>query len=526
MRQPRSPRRPMLLLGVLCLAQVSLVLDLVVVVVALPSIGGDLGISGADLRWVMVAYGLTYGGFMIAGGRCGDLLGHRRVFLVGLTLFTAAAAGAGLAPFPSLLFVARALQGIGAALVTPTALALVTTAFAQGSARNRALGFWGAAASGGAAAGSLLGGLLTELVHWRAIFLINVPISAVVLVGVGLAVRSDRPLGGERLDLPGASLLTAGGTLFVGGVTVTGTASGFAVGLMMLGSVGMFGAFLAVERRTAHPLVRLSIFGSPQVRYGNLICVLVAATPLVTQYYATLYLQTIAGLSPLWTGLAFVPVTVSIVAISGKAGPLAARFGVHRMLTAGAVLSGCGLSALALTAFTSQVWFAAMPGLLLSGAAAGLSYAPSMIVSTTGVTDSEQGLASGLLNTSHQLGGAVGLAVVTTMALLISGTAAGASHLGVGFLVAIALPVLTVATVLALPREAPHIPSPRSRPSLDGEGRPASHHGSIPGLTPDGLPATGALQSATHPCAQPRGGLASAPPRRPRSMTSPGGLSG
>ncbi|MFI6452352.1 MFS transporter [Streptosporangium amethystogenes] len=456
MTDPGPVQRPGLLLTVLCTAQIMLVLDLVVVTVALPSMGADLGISPADLQWVVTAYGLAYGGFMIAAGRVGDLFGHRRVLVAGLVVFTAASALAGLANGPATMFAARALQGVGGALVSPTALALVTTAFAEGDARNRALGVWGAVASAGATGAALVGGLLTDLVHWRAIFMINLPAGVAVIVMVLRLVRDHRPGGERRLDLAGAALLTGGMVLLVAAVTRASQGVTAAVWSMAVASAAALGAFVVVERRVAAPLVKPAMFANPHVRYGNLICVLSASIVLVTQYFTTLSLQNVAGLSPLQTGLAFAPVTAVIVVVSGRAGALIARFGLRRMLAGGASAAALGLLVLGLSP-ADALWAGVLPGLLLSGLGAGLMFAPSMIVSTTGVPEGDQGLASGLLNTSFQLGAPLGLAVMSAVAAAVTGGETGAQALADGyrsaFLWALALPTLIVVAVAALPHD-------------------------------------------------------------------------
>ncbi|WP_344967932.1 MFS transporter [Streptosporangium fragile] len=474
MAEPRAARRPGLLLAVLCTAQIMLVLDLVVVTVALPSIRADLGVAEADLQWVVTAYGLAYGGFMITAGRVGDLFGHRRVLVAGLVVFTAASALAGLAGSPAVLFAARALQGVGGALVSPTALALVATAFAEGDARNRALGVWGAVGSAGATGAALVGGLLTDLVHWRAIFMINLPVGAAVILAVLRLVGDHRPGGPRRLDLTGAALLTGGAVLLVAAVTRAAEGPTAAVWAMAAASVAMLAVFAVVERRVAEPVVKLSMLADPNVRYGNLICALSAAAALVTQYFTTLSLQNVAGLSPLQTGLAFAPVTAIIVVVSGRVGALVARFGVRRMLAGGAAVTALGLLVLGL-APPGALWTGVLPGLLLGGLGAGLMYAPSMIVSTTGVADGDQGLASGLLNTSFQLGGPLGLAVLNAVAAAVAGGATGAQALTDGyraaFLWSLALPTLIAAAVAALPGDrsrgmpAPGSASPPTRRS-------------------------------------------------------------
>jgi EmrB/QacA subfamily drug resistance transporter len=439
-----------------------LVLDVVVVVVALPSMRADLGIDAADLQWMITAYGLAYGGFMITAGRLGDLFGHRRMLLCGLAVFTAGSLACGLAPGPGPVFAARAVQGLGAALVSPSALALITTAFAEGDARNRALGIMGAVTSSGATAASIVGGVLTDLVHWRAIFLVNVPLGIVVALTVMRLVDGGRPERTGRTDVAGAVLLTGGAVLVVTAVSRAAQGPGHLVWTAALAGLALLGLFAAVERRAADPLVKLSMFRNPHVRLGNLICALSASAGLAVQFFCTLYLQNLLDLSPLRTGLAFVPVTAAIVLVSSRAGRLVGRFGLRRLLAASAAMSALGLLLLAVSLATGDgaaadgsYWTRVFPGVVIFGIGAGLGFAPAMIVSTTGVRDDEQGLASGLLNTSFQLGAPLGLAALSAVSVYASHGGTGPGELAAGlraaFLCALALPALTMAATLALP---------------------------------------------------------------------------
>ncbi|MBC6461339.1 MFS transporter, partial [Actinomadura sp. HBU206391] len=351
---------------------------------------------------------------------------------------------------------------LGAALVSPSALALITTAFAEGDARNRALGVMGAVTSGGATAASIVGGVLTDLVHWRAIFLVNVPIGIVVAVAVTRLVGRRRPERTGRTDVAGAVLLTGGAVLVVTAVSRAEQGPGHLVGAAALAGLSLLGLFVWAERRAADPLVKLSMFRNPQVRLGNLICALSASAGLAVQFFCTLYLQNLLNLSPLQTGLAFVPVTAAIVLISSRAGRLVGRFGVRRMLVGTAALSALGLLLLAVSVATGDgtaaggaYWTRVLPGVVVFGVGAGLGFAPAMIVATTGVRDDEQGLASGLLNTSFQLGAPLGLAALSAVSVYASHGGTGPGELAAGlraaFLCALALPALTMAAVLALP---------------------------------------------------------------------------
>ncbi len=440
------PETGPILLVLLCFAQFMLVLDYSVVAVALPAIQADLDISQESAQWVFSAFSLAYGGFMISAGRAVDLLGAKRILLVGIVLFTVASALCGLAINGPMLFGARALQGLGAALVSPAALTLVTGSFAEGAARNRAFGIWGAVASTGMVAGNLVGGLLTGLASWQWVFGINVPIGVVVLVGVALLVGRDDVVARRRTDVLGASLLTAGTVLVVSAVSQL--AEGLSAPVVLSGVLGLalIGAFLVVEHRVAEPIVRLSLFRNPSIRYGNLLAAVGAASGLATTWFGTLYMQNVLQLSPLLTGLGFIPMALATVLVSSFTGRLVATYGVGKLLGVAASLLGVGLLSFALLATAGgSYWTSVLPGMLVAGVGFGLSFAPSLIVATTGVPAADQGLASGLVNTSPLLGGAVGLAVLNTVAV------AGDSY-RLGFLAAVVSPVLMLACVVAWSR--------------------------------------------------------------------------
>ncbi|WP_327726222.1 MFS transporter [Streptomyces sp. NBC_00487] len=446
-----------ILLALLCMAQFMLILDLAVVAVAVPSIQSQLGVSTADIQWVSTAYGLAFGGFLVAAGRAADLFGPKRILLAGLAVFALASAACGLAPGGGLLFVARAVQGFGAALVSPAALTLVTTSFGEGEDRNKALGIWGAVSSGGAIAGQLLGGVLTDLAGWRSIFLINVPIGIAVIVAVAAYVRKDRPRAQGRIDLPGAALLTAGVVLLVTAVT---RAAEHALDTSVLatgaGGLLVLVAFTLHESRAAHPVVRLSMFRNRYVAYGNLVCMLTSGVGTVSVFLTTLYLQQVLGLSPMTAGLGFVPVTALILVVSMRIQPLVKRFGVRTLLHVSALCLVIGALLLSLVTVDGSYWVQVLPGLLFSGLGAALSFTPAMILCTTGVADEDQGLASGILGTSQQIGAAVFLAALNTVVAAVAaggGPQALTDGFRAGFLWSLTLPVLMVVCVLALPRE-------------------------------------------------------------------------
>ena len=394
-------------------------------------------------------------------GRAADLWGARRLFLIGVSVFIVASLGCGLAQDTSQLLLARGVQGLGAAIVSPAALALLTGSFSEGRERNRALGVWGAVASGGAVAGQLLGGLITDLLDWRWIFLINVPIGiGVIALGIWLLARTRSTTSG-RLDVAGAILLTGGLVLSVfaisgaaeRGVDILVIASGLAGLLALL-------AFVAVERLVSEPIVRFGLFANRHVRYGNIISLLNAATGAAVVFLTTLYLQRVVGLSPLQVGFGFAPVTLSIAVVSSYVAKVMDRLGLQMTLLSGTTLMTAGVLALAFVSAEGSYLLNVLPGLMLVGIGSGLSYAPAMIASTTGVAPKEHGLASGILNTSLQLGGALGLAVLVSVAVAATGVAGGAdapsaealtAGYRAGFRWTVALPLLIFLSVLALP---------------------------------------------------------------------------
>ncbi|MGJ6964214.1 MFS transporter [Streptosporangium sp. G11] len=442
------------LLGVLGAVQFMLVIDTVVVIVALPSVQAEFGLDATTGQWAVSAYVLAYGGFMVTAGRAADLLGARRTLLAGLALFTVASAACALAPGGLALFAARALQGLGAALVSPAALTLVTTSFAEGDARNRALGFWGAIGSAGAVAAYLLGGVLTDLGGWRWVFLVNLPIGLLVLPAVVRLVRPDPPGRTGRVDVAGACLLTGAVVLVITGVTQAAHGWGWSVPVCLLTGLVLLVLFVRVESRAAEPMIRLPLLRDPNVGYGNLLCVLNAAAAMVASMFSMLYMQGVLGMTPMAAGLGTMPVTVAILVVASRTGALVARFGVLRLLVASSVLLAAGAGLLSTITVGGGYWTHVLPGLLVSGIGGGLSFAPSMIVATTGVPHGDQGLASGLVNTSMQLGGALGLAVFTAVAAAASGPAPDLAGLTGGyraaFLWATLLPAAVLAAVAAL----------------------------------------------------------------------------
>jgi EmrB/QacA subfamily drug resistance transporter len=422
---------PVLLL-VVCLAQFMVILDVAIVNVALPSIREGLDFSPTGLQWVVNAYTLTFAGFLMLGGRAADLLGRRRMFLAGVLLFTVSSLACALAESPGLLLGARALQGIGGAIVSPTTMSIIVTSFREGRERNRALGAWTAISGLGAASGSVLGGLLTSAFDWPAIFLINVPLGTlVILAGVRVIATDPRV---ERLrghfDVSGAVLITAGLVALTYAVVRTESLGWGAPGVLgpLAAAVVLIGLFGLVEGRLAPaPLVPLAVFRMKQLRTANLVVLLLYSAQFAMFFFLTLYLQQVLGLSALEAGLVFVPVTLSVVTGSTLAPRVVARVGLRAALTGGMVSGSVGLALLA-TVNAGGSWVQVLPGGMLAGFGLGSSLVPATIAAVEGVAPAQAGLASGLLNTSRLLGGALGLAVLGTLAASHTANAPGPPH--------------------------------------------------------------------------------------------------
>ena len=465
----RTGSRPALILAIACVAQFMVILDVSVVNVALPSIRTALGFAETDLQWVVSAYTVTFAGFLMLGGRAGDLLGRRRMFLVGIALFSVASLLGALADNPGLLVAARALQGVGGAIVAPATLAIITTTFAEGPERNRALGIWGTMAAAGGSTGVLLGGLLTDLLSWRWILLINVPIGAVLLVGAWRVIAEARgPRRHETFDAAGAVSLTLGLIAIVLGI-VSIEQHGWTSPEVLGGLVGgllLVAMFLLIESRWARePLVPMSIFSSRTLVGANIVVFLMGAAMFALWYFLSLYLQQVLGLTALQAGLAFLPMTGTLALISTLAPRMIARFGVRTTLALG--LGSIGLAAAMLTQVSPDGSYAAdtLVPMIIAAVGLGLTFVTGTIAAVAGVPTHEAGLASGLVNTSRQMGGALGLAILTSVAAsLTSGYVA--AHPGVralspealthgyqgAFLLAAAFAVIGVVATLVLLR--------------------------------------------------------------------------
>jgi len=410
---------PWLVLVLICMAQFMVVLDATIVNVALPSIQKDLGLSEANLQWIINAYTLLFGGFLLLGGRAGDLLGRKRVFLVGLVIFTAASLLNGLATSSGMLIGFRSLQGLGAALISPAALSIISTTFAEGKERARALGVWAAIAIGGSAFGLVLGGWLTQSFSWPWIFFVNVPVGIATFLLALRFVPESREEGAHRsYDIAGAVTITGGLMSLVyaivkaetKGWTASTTLIFFAVAIVLIV------AFVLRELRAVQPLVRLSIFRVRSLLTANLTMFLVFSGMFAMFFFNTLYIQRVLGYHPLKAGVAFLPFTAGIMVSAGIASGFAPRIGVRPVAAAGMILTAIGMLFFARMPVHGSYAVDVLPGMILASLGMGAVFMPLTLIATTGLEDEDQGLASGLFNTSQQIGGALGLAILSTIA--------------------------------------------------------------------------------------------------------------
>jgi EmrB/QacA subfamily drug resistance transporter len=417
----RPPRRPGLALALLAFAQFVVALDYNIVYVALPDIGRELGFTAQSLQWVVSAYAVGFGGFLLFGGRVVDRFGARRTFVLGLTLFGLSCLAGGFAGSPGALVAARAVQGLGAALLTPATLALINTSFAEGADRNRALSVWGAAGSGGLAAGALLGGVVTNAWGWQWVLFLLVPpaLGAAAAARLVLAAGTGRVARRGGFDVAGAVLATAGSSLLVLGL-VSGPEVGWnsprGAGALIAGLV-LLAVFVVVEKRTADPLVPLRLFGNRGL-VTAIAVILVFQSALGGAYYLfTTYLQDVLGYNALQAGLAFVPLTlVSMAASLTLTGALLGRWGVRTTLFVGMLVNGIGMVLLAVGMAAGASFWTVLAGLLVWGLGGGLTFPAMFVAAASGVAPGEQGVASALATTSQQIGGAIGLAVLVAIA--------------------------------------------------------------------------------------------------------------
>lgn len=451
-----------LALALLTSVQFVLVLDASIVNIALPSIGRDLHFDQADLSWVANAYTLAFGGFLLFGGRVADLVGRRRMFLAGLALFTVTSLVGGLAPNAGTLVAARAAQGVGAALAAPAALALIMTLFAPGPERNRALGLFGAVAGAGGAAGAILGGLLTDWFGWAAVLYVNVPIGVVALALAPVLLPEARDERVRGFDLAGAVAVTGGLALLVYTLVDANEAGWTSARTLGLGAAAavLLAAFAAVEARVRHPLVPLGIFRNRSLTGGNLAAVLMTMAIFPMFYVMTLYLQQVKGYEPVKAGVAQLPVAIAIGVGSAIGSRLVTRYGPRVPVGAALAVAACGLAWFSRMSATGHYAADALGPAVVMGLGAGVVFVGTAIAATAGAAADESGLASGLINTAQQVGGALGLAlVVAVSAHVTEGAFADGEHVAgvalnegfrAGMLAAAGIALLAAAAALAL----------------------------------------------------------------------------
>jgi EmrB/QacA subfamily drug resistance transporter len=406
-------------LALIVTAQFMVILDVAIVNVALPSIQTDLNFSHANLQWVISAYAILFGGALLLGGRLADLLGRRRLFVAGLALFTLSSLLCGLAWSETSLIGFRAMQGLGGAMLAPAALSLLMTTFAEGRERNLALGIYGAASGSGAAAGVLLGGVLTSYLSWSWVFFINVPVGVAAIALAPVLLRESRAeLAHRHFDFPGATSITTGLMLLVY-ATTRATSDGWGsvttLGLLA-GATALVLAFVAIELRSPSPLLPLRIFRVRSLTGANAAMAIVGSVAFSEFFLLTLYLQDVLHYSAMQSGAAFAAFAVTVVVASNVAQVVVGRFGVKRTLTAGLLASAVSVAALTRLPVDGHYFWDLFPWFVLGGAGMGFSFVPVTIASLTGVERSDAGVASGLINTSRQIGGAIGLASVSAIA--------------------------------------------------------------------------------------------------------------
>ncbi|HEU4624827.1 MAG TPA: DHA2 family efflux MFS transporter permease subunit [Steroidobacteraceae bacterium] len=444
---------------VLCLGVLMIVLDSTIVNVALPSIREDLSFTETSLVWVVNAYLLTYGGFLLLGGRLGDIYGPRRLFLLGITLFTVASLACGLANSQEVLIAARAVQGLGGAVVSAVALSLIMNMFTDGAERAKAMGVYGFVCAGGGSIGLLLGGSLTSALNWHWIFLVNLPIGvAVYALCIALIPNMKPQVADRRLDVWGAITVTSSLMLAVYAI-VNGNEAGWTsaqtIGLLA-GAAVLLAAFLAIEARVAAPLMPLAIFKLRNLTISNAVGILWAAGMFAWFFISALYLQLVLGYGPMQVGLAFLPANIIMAAFSlGLSAKLVTRFGIRAPLGIGLLFAALGLALLARAPLDGNVLTDVLPSMVLLGLGAGIAFNPLLIAAMSDVAPSESGLASGIVNTAFMMGGALGLAILASLAaaethaLLADGATTQAALNG-GYRVAFALGAICAAAAAAI----------------------------------------------------------------------------
>jgi EmrB/QacA subfamily drug resistance transporter len=464
-----TTRSRWLALYVLCLGDLMIVLDGTIVNVALPSIRDDLGFSQTSLAWVVNAYLLTFGGFLLLGGRLGDLFGHRRLFLIGISIFTLASLACGTATSQTFLIAARAVQGTGGAIVSAVALSLLMTLFTETADRAKAMGVFGFVLSGGGVIGVLAGGVLTDLLSWHWIFLVNLPVGVLVFVLSLRLLPADHAAAGGRLDIAGALTITASLMIAVFAI-VKGNEVGWVtartLGLLAV-SVALLGLFLVIESRVQSPLMPLSLFRNRDVSSANVVGILMAAGLFAYFFFSALYLQLVKGYTPLEVGLAYLPGTIvwgsSSLLLSDR---LVMRFGIKKPLIAGMALMFVALLLLARVPVDGNYFLDVLPATLLVGLGAGIAFNPILLAAMSGVAPTEAGLASGVVNTSFMMGGAVGLAILASLADSRTSSLGGDADLGalnagyhLAFLVGAIFVGVAAALAATLIRATQHAPA-------------------------------------------------------------------
>jgi EmrB/QacA subfamily drug resistance transporter len=417
-------------LALVCVAMFMTVLDVSIVNVALPSIKNSLHVGESSLQWVLIAYTITFGGLLLLGGRAADLLGRRRMFMIGMALFAAASLACGLAGSIGVLIAARAVQGIGAAIVSPATLSIITTTFDEGAERNKALGIWGAMGGSGAAAGVLFGGILTKYAGWEWVFFVNVPVGVLVLALTRAVVHESRVTGMRGFDIGGATTITGSLALLVYGISKApdvGWASGRTIGFLIAAAV-LFAAFLAIETRHPAPMVPFRIFRTKTVTGANVAGFLLGAVVFANFFLLTLYVQQVLHYSALKTGLTFLATAGTVIPVAGLSQALVTRIGPRPVMAIGLALITGGM--LWYSQIPVHAHFASdlLPGYLMVGVGMAFSFIPMSIAALAGVQPHEAGLASGLINTSQQVGGALGVAIAATVAFTHTNTLLHSGH--------------------------------------------------------------------------------------------------
>ncbi len=450
-------------LALVCVAMFMTVLDVSIVNVALPSIKTSLHVSEDTLQWVLIAYTITFGGLLLLGGRAADLLGRRRMFMVGMALFSAASLVCGLAGSIGVLIAARAVQGIGAAIVSPATLAIITTTFEEGSERNKALGVWGAMGGSGAAAGVLFGGILTKYAGWEWIFFVNVPVGALVLALTRPVVRESRIAGLRGFDAGGAVTITSSLALLVYAISKAPQIGWGAAHTIeeLIGAAVLLAAFVVIETRHRSPIVPFSIFRVRTVTGANVCGFFLGAVVFANFFLLTLYVQQVLGYTALRTGLTFLATAGTVIPVAGLSQALVTKVGVRPVMTIGLALITGGM--LWYTQIPTHGSFGThlLPGYLMVGVGMAFAFIPMSIAALAGVEPHEAGLASGLINTSQQIGGALGVAIAASVAFTHAGTLLASGHsqaqaqtsgFALGFWVLAGISAASVLSCLALVR--------------------------------------------------------------------------